>query len=48
MSSGGEAYMTAEIVFIEKDILVRAIVVKAETPKYAVSLKRGVKVKQSI
>jgi hypothetical protein len=34
--------MTAEVVFIEKDILVRAIVVKAETPKYTVSLKRGV------
>jgi hypothetical protein len=42
MSAGGEASMTAEIVFTEKHILVRAIVVKAETPHSTVSLKRGV------
>jgi hypothetical protein len=34
--------MTAEIVFREKYILVREIVVKTETPHYMVSLKGGV------
>jgi hypothetical protein len=42
MPAVGEASMTANIVFREKDSLVRAIVVKAETPHYTVSLKRGV------
>jgi hypothetical protein len=41
MSAGGEASMTAEIVFTEKYILVRVIVVKVETPHSTVSLKRG-------
>jgi hypothetical protein len=34
--------MTAKIVLREKYILVRAIVVQAETPHSTVSLKRGV------
>jgi hypothetical protein len=42
MSAVGEAFKTAEIIFREKDILVRAIVVKAETPNSIVSPKRGV------
>jgi hypothetical protein len=42
MSAIGEASMTTHVFFKEKYILVREIVVKAETPHPTVSLKRGV------